>query len=230
MTDLKLPSAMAELRPVLGEIVTQGQERAPYFSILLSSKDGLQIEVDNREERVRERTPVAGTVLSAFDGQTTYERAVSGFDRNEVQQATRELVQSASFAKYTPGNESYRQGNFATSLQIDPADLSLQEKLDRCRELHSRVKGRDPRIVNAQVRYLESNEHAVFASRGADLAQRVQRVNLFIFVVMAGEDGQVKYDYTSKAGGAGWEVLSFTDEEIQRVVDGAIALLGSERI
>ena len=55
---------------------------------------------------------------------------------------------------------------------------AIREKLDRCRELHNRVKGRDPRIVNVQVRYIESGEHAVFVNRQADLAQRLQRVVL----------------------------------------------------
>lgn len=230
MADLKLPPSMAELRPALGGIVAKGQEQAPYFAALLSAKYGLQIGVDNREERVTERAPAAGTVLSAFDGQTTYERAVSGFSKEEVQRAARELVQSSSFATYTPPDEPNRQGDFSTSMHIDPAELSTQDKLDRCRELHRRVKERDPRIVNAQVRYIESSEHAVFASRHADLAQRVQRVNLVIVVIVAGEDGQVQYDYISKSGGAGWEVLNYTDEEIQNVVDGAIALLSAERI
>jgi TldD protein len=147
-----------------------------------------------------------------------------------VQRAARELVQNLSFATYTPPDEPYRQGDFATSMHIDPAELATQHKLDRCRELHRRVKTRDGRIVNAQVRYIESSEHAVFASRHADLAQRVQRVNLVIVVIVAGEDGQVQYDYMSKSGGAGWEVLNYTDEEIQNVVDGAIALLSAERI
>jgi TldD protein len=232
MTDLKLPAAMAELRLALGGIVAESHKQAPYFSVLLSSKQGLQITVDNREERVTERAPSAGTVLSAFDGLTVYERGVSGFGRDEVQQAARELVRDSSFANYPAHAEREPQGrgDFATPMQIDPAELTTQEKLDRCRELHSRVKGRDPRIVNTQVLYVESSEHAVFAGRQADLAQHVQRVRLVIIVIVAGEHGQVQYDYMSKSGGAGWEVLNFTDEEIQSVVDGAIALLGAERI
>ena len=214
MTDLKLPSAMAELRPTLVGIITEGYEQAPYFSVLLSSKQGLQIRVDNREERVTERTPTAGTVVSAFDGLTVYERAVTGFEHNAVQQAARELAHSVSFATFTPPDEPQRSGDFVTLMQIDPMELSTQDKLDRCRELHSRVKGRDPRIVNTQVLYIESSEHAVFADRQADLAQHVQRVRLVIIVIVAGEDGQVQYDYMSKSGGAGWEVLNFTDEEI----------------
>lgn len=230
MADIKLPGAMSELRPALTSIVNQGEARAPYFSVLLSSKSGLQISVDNREERISEHPPTAGTVLSAFDGTTIYERAVSGFGRHDVEKAASELVRGTSFDKYTPANESEKHGDFSTPMQIDPMEMSAQEKLDRCRELHKRVKDRDSRIVNARVLYRERNEYSVFASHNADLAQRVQRVVLYIFVVMAGSDGQVRYDYITKSGSAGWEVLNFTDEEVQDLIDDAVALLSAERI
>jgi TldD protein len=230
MTDLRLPSDMAELRSSLGEIVAEGREQAPYFTALLSSKHGLQIQIDNREEHVIESAPSAGTVLSAFDGNTIYERALGGFQQSEVRKAVQELVRQARFANYTPPDEPQRSGDFVTSMQIDPADLSIQDKLDRCRGLHRRLKGRDPRIVNAQVAYIEMSEHAVFASQYADLAQRVQRVRIFLFVVVAGEDGHIQYDWRIKSGGAGWEVLDFSEEELQHLVDSAIELLGAERI
>jgi TldD protein len=221
---------MAELRLALGDVVDQVQSKAPYFTVLLSSKHGLQIQVDNREEHVTERAPAAGTVLSAFDGHTVYERALHGFGRGQVQSAARELVGQANFSSYKPPEETQRRGDFVTSMQIDPEDLSVQEKLDRCRELHRRVKGRHPQIVNTQVQYIELSEHSVFASKYADLAQRVQRVRLFLVVIVAGDDGQIQYDWMSKSGAAGWEVLDFTDEEIQGLVDRALALLSAERI
>ena len=230
MTDLRLPSNMADLRPVLGEIIAQARELAPYFTVLLSSKQGLTIQIDNREEDVIERAPSAGTVLSAFDGRTIYERAISGFHQDQVQKAAYELVREADFANYRPADEPQRSGDFFSSMQIDPANMSLQDKLDRCRELHRRLNSRDPRIVNCQIRYIELSEYSVFGSQYADLAQRVQRVNLFLVVVVAGEDGQIQYDYTSKSGGAGWEVLTFSDEEIQKLIDRAVALLSAERI
>ena len=230
MTDMKLPLAMAELRPALGEIVGLGQERAPYFSVLLSSRHGLTILVDNREERVTERPPAAGTVLSAFDGATNFERALGGFNLGEIQPAARDLVNGISFQKYTPQAEPGRRGDFVTPVQIDPLEMSTQEKLDRCRELQHRAKGRDPRIVNVRVIYNELNEHSVFADTSADLAQRVQRVNMFLIVIVAGATGDVRYDYHAMSGSAGWEVLTWSDEDIQRTVDGALALLSAERI
>ena len=231
MTDLKLPIAMAELRPALEEIVELGlRQQAPYFSVLLSSRHGLTIVVDNREEQVTERPPTAGTVLSAFDGATNFERAIGGFNREEIKTAARDFINGISFQKYIPPAEPERRGDFATPVQIDPLELSTQEKLDRCREVQKRAKGRDPRIVNVRVIYQELNEHAVFGDSRADLAQRVQRVGMFIIVIVSSPDGDVRYDLLVKSGSAGWEVLNWNDEEIQSVVDGALALLSAERI
>ncbi len=230
MAELKLPATMSELRAGLGNIVDQGQMQAPYFSALLSSKQGIQIIVDNREERIVERQPTAGTVLSAFDGVTMYEQAVSGFSQREVEQAASNLVKGVSFQKYALREETEERGDFITPMQVDPLELSVREKLDRCREIHRRVKDRDPRIVNARIIYIETNEYSAFRNRTTDLAQRVQRVVLYLIVVVAGPDGQVRYDLESKAGSAGWEILNFTDEELQQLVDNAIALLSAERI
>lgn len=231
MLDLKLPVAMADLRPSLGEIVEMGLGgHAPYFSVLLSSTHGLTIVVDNREERVTEQPPAAGTVLTAFDGATTFERALGGFHLEEIRTSAQELVDSNSFQRYNVQEGPKRQGEFATSMQIDPLALSTLEKLDRCREVQKRARGRDARIVNVRVIYNEMNEHAVFADPGADLAQRVQRVRLFLIVIVAGPAGDVRYDYAIKSGSAGWEILAWSDDEIQAVVDGALALLSAERI
>jgi len=230
MTELKLPIAMAELRPVLGDIVKLGMDLAPYFSVLLSSRHGLSIVVDNREERVTERAPTAGTVLSGFDGSTNFERAVGSFNREEIRAATRDFIQGTPFQKYAPQAEPERRGDFVTPVQIDPLKLTVQEKLDRCRAVQAQAKGRDARIVNVRVVYNELNEHAVFADASADLAQRIQRVNMFVIVIVSGTAGEVRYDFSAKSGSAGWEVLNWSDEEIQSVVDGALALLNAERI
>jgi TldD protein len=230
MTEMKMPKAMAELRPSLGEIIGLGLRRAPYFSVLLTSRQGLTIRIDNREERVTENPPAAGTVLTAFDGDISYERAVGGFDLGTIKSAASDFLAPLVFQKYIPTEEPERRGDFATRVQIDPLEMSTREKLDRCRELHGRVKGRDPRIVNVQVIYRELNEHSIFGDAGADLAQRIQRVNMFLILIAAGPNGEIRYDYAAKSGSAGWEVLEWSDEEIQALLDGALALLNAERI
>ena len=230
MADLKLLPGMADLRVALPDIVTRGQERAPYFSILASGNNNLEIVVNNREERVTERAPQAGTVLSAFDGSIMRERAIAGFDRDEVRKAAQELVSGVSFEKYAPPEAPSCREDFATAVQIDPSTLSVQEKLERVREVHRRAKAMDPRIVNCQIIYRELNEFSVFANRNTDVAQHVLRTILYVLIFVAGQDGGVRFNYKSKAVTGGWEDVQYSDEEIQKVIDGAVALLTAERI
>ncbi len=230
MTNLILPSAINSLRGSLADFVAQGQKRAPYFSVLLSDRHSLEIVVNNREEHVTERPPRAGTVLSAFDGVTMRERGIAGFDRDKVDAAMQELVGGVSFAKYAPAVSAPRRGDFVTPMQTDPSTLSVQEKLDRVREMQHFAKGLDPRIVNCQMVYRESNEYSVFANQNTDVGQRVLRVVLYMFVFVAGEDGQVRYNWQSKGATGGWEQAQFSEEEMRKVIDGAVALLTAERI
>jgi TldD protein len=230
MADLKLLPGMTDLRGALPDIVSRGQERAPYFSVLLSGNNNLEIVVNNREERVTERPPQAGTVLSAFDGLIMRERAVAGFDRDEVRKAAQELVSGVSFAKYAPPEAPSRRGNFVTAAQADPSALSVQEKLDRVRELHRRAKAMDARIVNCQIIYRELNEFSVFANQNTDVAQHILRTILYVIVFVAGQDGDVRYNFKSKAATGGWEDVQYSDEEIKKTIDGAVALLTAERI
>ncbi len=222
---------MADLRPSLADIVSQGMEYAPYVATLLSSKQGIRIVVDSREEQVVESQPSAGSVVSAFDGETMLERAVGGFARKDVERAAKDLISGAKFKKgFSPVKQPNRKNDFVTTTQIDPLDLSVQEKLDRVRELQHKIRDIDPRIVNARVAYNEANEYSVFANPWSDLAQRVQRVRLLVVLFVAGEDGQVHYDWFSKSGTAGWEVLSVSDEDIQTLVKNALGLINAERI
>lgn len=230
MAEMKMPQAMQALRPRLKQIVDAAGDRGPQITGLLASRGGVRIGVDNQEEEVAERAPSAGVVLSAFDGETIHERSVSGYEPASLEKAAAELLKGESFKTFQPPQEEERRADFVTEMRSDPLDLSVQEKLDRCRQLHAKVRGRDPRIVNAQVRYSEVTEHSVFASRTADLAQRVQRVNMFMVLFMAGEDGQVRYDWQTRSGTGGWELLDFSDEDIDRLIKSTADLLTAGRI
>jgi len=230
MSDLHLPIGMAALRGDLSNIVAGIERRMPYAAVWLSSRQGQRITVDNREEQVAERLPSAGTVVTAFDGATLHERATGSFDRKSVEREARDLVQGVSATpgfSIDPGPE--RRGTFVTPMKIPPASLSTREKLDRCRDLQQRLRGLDPRIVNAQVSYLEISEYAIFCNRAADLGQHIQRVRLGINVIVAGEDG-VRYDWMSKSATGGWEALDFSDDELGATVENAVALLGAQRV
>ncbi len=230
MTELHLPPAMAALRPRLGAIVAGMERSAPYAAAWLSERSGLAIRVDNREERIEELPRSAGAVLTAFDGATMRETAVAGFNPGEIEREAAALARDVTrrgALSIDPGPE--RRGDFATEATVPLSTLTTQEKLDRVRDIHARLLKQDARIVNATVNYHEMDDTAVFANRNADLAQRVQRVGIFVQALVEGEGG-VRYNYTMRGGTGGWERVGITDEELGQLVAVAVEMLSAERI
>jgi len=230
VTESVLPPGMAGLRSHLGAIVS-GMERAvPYAAALLSERGGLTIRVDSREERIEELPRTAGTVLTAYDGRTLHEAAAGGFYLGRVERAAADLLRPLSRAAgrdIDPGAD--RHGDFVTPMEIPPASLSTQEKLDRCRDIQARLRKVDSRVINAVVNYRELTEHSAFANRTADLAQQVQRVGMSLTAFVEGPDG-VRYNYGLYGGSGGWELLDISDAELAQIVGVAIELLGAQRI
>lgn len=230
MTHFALPPKLAGLRSHLGTIVS-GMERAvPYAAALLCERGGLAIRVDSREERIEELPRTAGTVLTAYDGRTLHEAGVGGFDLGLVERAAASLVKQLSPAAgpaIDPGPE--RRGDFVTPMDVPPASLSTQEKLDRCRDIQSRLRRVDGRVINAVVSYRELTEISAFANRNADLAQQVQRIGMNLSAFVEGPDG-VRYNYSLYGGTGGWELLDISDEELAKLVGVAIELLAAQRI
>ena len=230
MSDQSPRGEMNKLRPVIGDVVAAVEKSVPYGAVLLSYNQGLEVYVDNRQEAVSEWNPTAGSVVTAFDGLTMRERAIAGFDEQSLMRSAKELAAEGSFPKQNeidPGPE--RKGDFVTPMQIDPGKMTAQEKLDKLRELHARVSKLDKRIVNTRVRYRETRQSTIFGNRVADLAQDVQRIMVYLFVFTSGEKG-IRYDWRVKHASAGWEALTFSDEELQDLVETSIGLHDAERI
>ena len=225
MVELQLPLAMMALRPHLGDVVATIETRAPYGAALLMAREGVQIYVDNREEHVTETPRTAGAAVTAFDGVKLHEQAISGFDRSAVERAARDLVDGASLAHRSVDAGPARQGDFSSAV----APLSTRDQLERCRALQQQVRRLDPRIVNVRVMYTEGDDFTVFRNRSADLAQRLTRMRLAVFVLVAGPDG-VRYDYRIKSSAGSWDALEFSQEELQGLVANAVALITAERI
>lgn len=230
MTDNLLTPAMEVLRPDLGEVVSTLETRAPYAAVFLSSREMTQYRVENNQEQVDTGEPTAGVILRTFDGQTMRERSLGGFNKEKVIQEARDFIQGVPFVKngkVDPGKELVE--NYQSKMDLDPALMPTNQKLDLLREINHRVNQVDPRVINARVRLLSLREKTVFRNRTEDLAQDIQRLYLSILVTVMGEKGVV-YDSISKCGTAGLEVLSFSDEELEKVVKSTIKLLDAERI
>jgi TldD protein len=230
MKESNLKPGMVELRPILGDVVHTLESKAPYGAVTLSSRENAKYLVDNNQEQVEVEDPTAGAILTVFDGNTLEEKAFGGFDQETLLTGARELVKNTKFfknGKIDPGEK--RDQDYQTKMEQDPAQVPTSDKLDYLRDLNQRINKIDSRIINARVNYLEFREKSVFRNRSADISQDIQRVRMFIMVVVKGEKGVV-FDWVSKCGSAGLEVLTFSDEELETLVKNTIKLTEAERI
>ena len=226
-----LPPELAAAAGNLGHLVSTMEAGVPYASALLTRNSGLQIVVNNREQQVSEISPNQGLVLAAWNGAWFEEAASALLIPEHMQELARQLADRVeifpSSAAIDPGPPG--QAHFATPCAQDPALLSPREKLDMCRELHSKARHLDQRIVNVVVRYLETKESKAFANRAKALSQNVLRLRLTVEMVVS--DGQqLQYDWSTKEGTGGLELIQVTDQDLQKLCDSAVSLLAAGRV
>jgi TldD protein len=230
LTQLVLPKGMANARPRLADLVARIGSKAGYASALLSERSGLDIKLEDKDEAVRQAPPTAGSVLSSFDGESLNEWATGGFETADLEAGTGELVARLG----RPGGLAVDPGpaanaDFVTAADVPLDSLSLNDKLARLRDLHQRARRLDRRIINVRLLCRERSEISVFCNQKADLAQNIQRVQAYLMIFVQ-DKLNTRYDLISHDATAGWEALEFSDDELQAVVDRAIALLSARRI
>src|SRR3989304_5568147 len=102
----RLPSPMIDLRPELGAAVAKLEQRSPYAAVLLSSREGISIEVEQQEEKISQLPLSAGIVVTCQANGILMERSLPGFEAGRLEQAGRALPQELPAAQNrTPAAE-----------------------------------------------------------------------------------------------------------------------------
>ena len=226
-----LPPELSAAGEHLPALVVEMEKRLPYAAASLTRNGGVLIVVSNREQKVTEVKPSQGLVLSAWNGAFFEETATSELTAKHMSALARGFAQNVqvvpSALTITPGSPAQRR--FATPVAQDPSLLPAGDKLEMCRQLHSKIRELDPRIVNVQVRYNELQESKAFANRSQQLSQNVVRLR-FTVVVFVSDGQQMQYDWLTKEGTGGLELIQCSDEELHQLCASAIALLGAGKV
>jgi len=226
-----LPPELDGVAQRLPALVSVVEKKVPYASALLTRDAGLNVQVNHREQQVTEVPPRQGLVLTAWNGAYFQEVASTDLSKEGSSKLAEEFAASVDVL---PAAENVEPGpamrrHFSTPFVEDPTQLSAKDKLGLCLELHAKIKGLDPRIVNVQVRYREAVESRIFLNRAKQLSQNVLRLRLTLVVAVS--DGQnLQYDWLSKDATGGLELLKIGDDELRQVCDRAVALLSAEKV
>ena len=226
-----LPPELSAANEHLPALVLEMEKRVPYAAASLTRNGGLLITVSHREQQVTEIKPSQGLVLSAWNGAFFEEMATSELTAKRMLALARELAETVQVA---PLSETIATGlpaqkHFATPVAQDPTLLSPKDKLEMCRQLHGKSRELDPRIVNVQVRYSELQESKAFANRTKQLSQNVTRLRLTV-VVFVSDGQQLQYDWLTKEGTGGLELVQYSDEELRQLSARAVALLAAKKV
>ncbi len=110
--------------------------------------------------------------------------------------------------------------------KIDPANVSIDEKIEKVREIYSYIKKADERIINVRVRYIELLIERIFVNNeGCKLRQVIPRTRVLVFPI-AKEGSVVDYDYFIKSGEIGFEIFdSLENEVLDQVVKNSLEML-----
>jgi TldD protein len=227
-------AAAAELRSRFGflrEIVAEMERSVPYAAALMRASDGLRVDLRDGGQTANRLDPLAGVVLTASNGHALEETATDRTDPDSVRAAAAALV-AAVRANATNGTsptldivpEAPTDADYATPMQIDPASLTLAEKLARYEAIRQQLRASDRRAVQASAGYGETLQQQVFVNRVGMVTQQVRRTTLALILYVS--DGQQqRYDYFGRGGTGGLEVIEVPPADLAEMAEIAVGLL-----
>ena len=114
--------------------------------------------------------------------------------------------------------------------KIPPTEISIDQKAAKIRELFDEVQKVDERVIKPTVVYYDSIMERIFVNNeGCELRQKLPRLLIFIQPIVK-EGNRMEYDYFSKGGEVGFELINnLTHDEVEQVVKNSLDLLKSEK-
>jgi len=214
-------AAAVDLRERFGflrEVVAEMERSVPYAAALMRASEGLRVDLRDGGQTANRLDPMAGGGLTASNGHALEETATDQTDPDSVRAAAAELV---TRVRTRPGNGSQpaldivpdgpAEADYATPMKIDPASLTLADKLDRYEAVRRQLRNADQRAVQASAGYGETLQQQVFVNRIGMVTQQVRRTTLAL-ILFVSDGQQQRYDYLGRGGTGGLERIEDTTE------------------
>ncbi|MEP7041030.1 MAG: TldD/PmbA family protein [Chloroflexota bacterium] len=229
----------ADLRSTFGflrEVVAEMERSVPYAAALMRSSDGLRVDLRDRGQTANRLDPLAGVVLTASNGYSLEETATDQTDPEAVRAAAADLVARVR-ARPTNGSapaleilpEAPQDADYATPMQIDPASLTLADKLARYEVVRRQLRESDSRAVQASAGYGETLQQTVFVNRVGMVTQQVRRTTLAL-ILFVSDGQQQRYDYVGRGGTGGLEVIEVPPEDLAEMAETAVGMLTAKPV
>lgn len=219
-------SLIDAIKTILGDV----KGRVPYVVGTLFSNRGLNIDLDRKDERLSSAPSNMGFVLSIFNGEYFEEFASDIIDKEHLVRFCRAALNTVDIKEPRHVLSPPPEGDqtFRTVEKIDPASVSLQEKMDVLRERRSRIlNGKN--VVNCAISYSEESSTKIFISHNGVINEEIRRISHYVVAYVSKGNG-VKYDYFSTGGTGGFELIEIPEGAIDGIITTGNRLLESGHI
>ncbi|MFY9717379.1 MAG: TldD/PmbA family protein [Thermoplasmata archaeon] len=224
---------MADLRDHEGEIATAlGRlgKRAPFADVLAERAAGAGLRLDTRSTTPSVEARLGGAIFRIWDGRHWVEAATSSLDARGLGGAVTALEQAAAKSgghHPVPGVSSTTKKEWTTSTAHPMREVPVEEILSLAKDARGWAMS-VPGVSDAQIGIgWEDNERLYLNTAGARCFQRVSRVRGGLSAI-AMENGRAEFDFDSRGGVGGREILEFiTEPTAVQVAKGAKEMLAA---
>lgn len=207
------------------EITNHYNRSDQYFDILYDSISSTIIAKTPSAENFSVNTKKSGIVARSFLGSWKEVAIEANGDINIVKKKIQKVSNKGNLIAEFDGWSLNKE----IKPKIDPLSVSIDEKIERVREIYAYVKNADKRIINVQVKYLELLIERIFVNNeGCKLRQVIPRTRVFV-IPIAKEGSVVDYDIFIKSGEIGFEIFdSLENGVLDQVVKNSLEMLKAE--
>ena len=212
----------SELFTIFEEISNNFNRKNQYFDILYDSFSYVTINKSPSAEDISVNVKTAGVVARTFDG-IWREVAVDNISdlKNITDKLPKVINKGEKIAEF-PGWKLNKE----VKPKIKSSDVSIEEKLEKIREIFKFVQNYDKKILLCRSRYIETEITRIFVNNeGCELRQVIPRSRFFISpVVRSGR--KIDFDYLSIGGEMGFEIFDLiTDEKLEEAAKNSLAMI-----
>jgi len=213
---------MQESDSTIGQIEqTLKKVNLPYVDGLYDMQETLMIQKNKDRENISTRT-VKGVSLRAFSSRGWLYSNSNRTDPTAIRKLAEkmDICSGTATGKLTLPDPVKLDKQYP--VKIDPRQITLEDKLQKIRELFVLARNMDSRIADVRVNYSERvMERALLTSHGTRARQRIPRTRIALQVIVK-ENGVTDYDILTAGGAVGYEVVDeLTEDAVRETVQGA---------
>ena len=201
-----------------------------YIDVLYEASSLTRIFKSRTEESLVLRPELEGLVVRAFKGGRWYEYGLQQVAELKAAVEKLQKLSNGSNSKYFLREFESWSLNEAIKGAKPPAQVPIEEKARKVREIFTELQKADKRVINPIVSYYDATMERIFVNNeGCVLRQKIPRTRLFMQPIVK-EGTRVEFDYLSESGEVGFELVDrITPETTVQLVKNSTDLLSSEK-